>query len=387
MMASDSEQLQKKIDWLDAGRREDKALIGKLEESITGLQQTMQGLAKRITELEDDLAHTAPKTDLIAGLEEKINGIQIHAKREMEKLADQVQADHQRQDGEWQETLLKIRQSIQEQQEEFEVIPQLEEQIEARKEEEYRLRRMIAEVDEKINQAKQDDGSWVRTINLLEEGRRKDSKRIIEMQTDVDASRKRVEQQSGKIEMLLDNLRKLEVRLSEMYNNEGQRSQEQRNFFEKQSLQMVNQEREWKELQGKFQGLIGKIEKHEKQMAEVTVVSQSLAASQETFEDNSERIEKRIHEIMELHRINREQMLSDWTTFQAEIEIRLAQFITQEEERRKDYVRKINQVNEVVAVTTDQLQTIRDDHQQLAQSFKRYLTQWLEYNKDFLSSE
>ena len=386
-MVSDSEQLQKKIDWLDAGRREDKALIGKLEESLLGLQQTIQGLAKRITELEDDLAHTAPKTDLIAGLEEKINGVQIHAKREMEKLADQVQADHQRQDGEWQETLLKIKQSIQEQQEEFEVIPQLEEQLEARKEEEYRLRRMIAEVDEKINQAKQDDSSWVRTINLLEEGRRKDSKRIIEMQTEVDASRKRVEQQSGKIEMLLDNFRKLEVRLSEMYNNEGQRSQEQRNFFEKQSLQMVNQEREWKELQGKFQGLLGKIEKHEKQMAEVTVVSQSLAASQDTFEDNNERIEKRIHEVMELHRINREQMISDWTTFQAEMETRLVQFTQQEEERRKEYLRKINQVHEVVAENTDQLQTIRDDHQQLAQSLKRYLAHWLEYSKDFLSSE
>jgi chromosome segregation ATPase len=386
-MASDLEQLQKKIDWLDAGRREDKAIIAGFEESMAALQQTMQGLAKRITELEDELAQTAPKTDLIAGLEEKINGVQIRANREIEKMGDQIQESYARLDSQWQGTILKIKQSIQDQQEEFEVIPQLEEQLEARKEEEYRLRHMIAEVDEKINQAKRDDGSWVRTINLVEEGRRKDSKRIIEMQTEVDAARKRTEQQSGKIEMLLENLRKLEVRLGEMYNNEGQRNQEQRNFFEKQSLQMVNQEREWKEVQSKFQGLIGKFEKYEKQMAEVTVVSQSLATSQETFEDNSERIEKRIHEITELHRINREQMLSDWATFQSEIETRLAQFMQQEEERRKDYLRKINQLHDVVTENSEQAQTIRDAQQQLAQRFNRYLTQWLDFSKDFLSSE
>lgn len=385
-MANDLEQLQKKIDWLDAGRREDKAIMSGFEETIAGLQQTIQSLAKRITELEDDLARTAPKTDLIAGLEEKINAVQIHAARDIEKVGDQIKDSHERLDAQWHETILKIRQSIQDQQEEFEVIPQLEEQLEARKEEEYRLRRMLAEVEEKINQAKRDDDSWVRTINLLEEGRRKDSKRIIEMQTEVDACRKRVEQQSGKIEMMLENLRKLEVRLSEMYNNEGQRNQEQRNFFEKQSLQMVNQEREWKELQSKFQGLIGKFEKYEKQMAEVTVVSQSLAASQETFDDNSERIEKRIHEITELHRINREQLLSDWATLQAEIEMRLAQFVQQEEERRKDYLRKINQLHDTVAENSEQAQAIRDDQQQLAQRLNRYLTQWLEFSKDFLSS-
>ena len=386
-MASDLEQLQKKIDWLDAGRREDKELIAGFEATMAGLQQTIHGLAKRITELEDELAQTAPKTDLIAGLEQKINGVQIHANREFEKIGDQIQESHTRLDALWQETILKIRQSIQDQEEEFEVIPQLEEQLEARKEEEYRLRHMIAEVDEKINQAKRDDGSWVRTINLVEEGRRKDSKRIIEMQTEVDAARKKVEQQSGKIEMLLENLRKIEVRLSEVYNLERHRNQEQRNFFEKQSLLMVNQEREWKEVQSKFQGLIGKFEKYEKQMAEVTVVRQSLAASQETFEDNSERIEKRIREITELHRINREQVLSDWATFQAEIETRLAQFIQQEEERRKDYLRKIDQLQDVVAENSEQAQTIRDDQQQLAQRFTRYLTQWLDFSKEFLSSE
>jgi chromosome segregation ATPase len=386
-MASDVEQLQKKIDWLDAGRREDRALIAGFEETMAGLQQTIQGLAKRITELEDELAKTAPKTDLIAGLEEKINGVQIRANREIEKFGDQIQTSYQRLDSQWQETILKIRQSIQDQQEELTVIPQLEEQLEARKEEEYRLRHMVAEVEEKINQAKRDDDSWLRTINLVEEGRRKDSKRIIEMQTEVDAARKKTEQQSGKIEMLLDNLRKLEVRLSEMYNNEGHRNQEQRNFFEKQSLQMVNQEREWKEVQTKFQGLIGKFEKYEKQMAEVTVVSQSLAASQETFEDNSERIEKRIHEITELHRINREQMLSDWATFQSEIETRLVQFMQQEEERRKDYLRKISQLNELVNESRDQLEIDRDNQQAFEQKINRYFAKLIEGSKDFLTKE
>jgi chromosome segregation ATPase len=386
-MASDLEQLQKKIDWLDAGRREDKAFIAGFEETMANFQQTIQGLAKRITELEDDLAQTAPKTDLIAGLEEKINGVQIRTNREIEKMGSQIHEGNASLDAQWQETILKIRQSIQDQQEEFAVIPQLEEQLEARKEEEYRLRHMIAEVDEKINQVKRDDDSWLRTINLVEEGRRKDSKRIIEMQTEVEAARKKTEQQSGKIEMLLENLRKLEVRLGEMYNNEGHRNQEQRNFFEKQSLQMVNQEREWKEVQSKFQGLVSKFEKYEKQMAKVTVVSQSLAASQETFEDNSDRIEKRIHEIMELHRINREQVLSEWATFQAEIETRLAQFIQQEEERRKDYLRKINQLHELLNESKEQLEKDRDNQQAFEQKITRYFAKWLENSKEFLTKE
>lgn len=380
----DFEQIQKKLDWLDAERRQDKELIASLEIKVTAYQEEIGKLSRRIGDLEGELARALPMKDQFTVLEEKINGVQVELTRSIDQSVSRIMDGKEVEETQLSERFLKVNQEVEDLRGELEVIPSLEEQVEARKDEEYKLRRMIAEVEEKVDQAQRDDESWLRTISLLEEGRRKDSTRLVELQSEYDSIRKRVEEQVGKIDVVAENTRKIDKRIAELRQSETQRGQEQRAFSEKQSLKAMEMERDWKKVQSTFESFMGKFEAYERKMAEISVMSQSLTASQETFDDNSERIEKRIHEITEMQRLNREQFLADWETFQGEEKHRWSQFMIEEGERRKDQDRKAAVVAEQVETLKESVQVLGDEIKELKLAVQNFWRQLINTTKNSL---
>ena len=380
----DFEQIQKKLDWLDTERRRDKEVIASLEVNVTAYQEEVGKLSRRISELEGELARALPVNDRFTVLEEKINGVQIEISRSLEQSIASLDDAKETDEAQLSKRFLTIQQEVEELRSELDVIPSLEEQVEARKDEEYKLRRMIAEVDEKIDQGQRDDESWLRTITLLEEARRKDSKRLVEVQSKYDSLRKRIEEQVGKGEVVAENVRKIDKRISELRQAESQRGQEQRSFAEQQSLKAVELERDWKKVQTTFESFMTKFETYERKMAEISVMTQRLDESKETFDDNSERIAKRIHEITEMQRLNREQFLADWETFQSEEKHRWSQFMVEEEERRKDQDRKTAVLAEEVEALTQSTEGISDEVKSLQQEQLGFWRKLVETTREFL---
>ena len=380
----DFEQIQKKLDWLDTERRRDKEVIASLEVNVTAYQEEVGKLSRRISELEGELARALPVNDRFTVLEEKINGVQIEISRSLEQSIASLDDAKETDEAQLSKRFLTIQQEVEELRSELDVIPSLEEQVEARKDEEYKLRRMIAEVDEKIDQGQRDDESWLRTITLLEEARRKDSKRLVEVQSKYDSLRKRIEEQVGKGEVVAENVRKIDKRISELRQAESQRGQEQRSFAEQQSLKAVELERDWKKVQTTFESFVTKFEIYERKMAEISVMTQRLDESKETFDDNSERIAKRIHEITEMQRLNREQFLADWETFQSEEKHRWSQFMVEEEERRKDQDRKTAVLAEEVEALTQSTEGISDEVKSLQQEQLGFWRKLVETTREFL---
>ncbi|MEE4194192.1 MAG: hypothetical protein V2J07_03235 [Anaerolineae bacterium] len=380
----DFEQIQKKLDWLDTERRRDKETIASLEISVKTYQEEVGKLSKRINELEGELARSLPVNDQFSVLEEKINGVQIELSRAMDQAVASVNNTKEAEQSELAKRFLVLEQEIEDLRGELEIIPSLEEQIESRKDEEYKLRRMIAEVDEKVEKAQRDDESWLRTITLLEEGRRKDAVRLVDLQSESDQLRKRIEEQVGKGEVVAENVRKIDKRIAEIRQAETQRSQEQRTFFEQQSLKSLELERDWKKVQTNFESFMTKFEAYERKMAEITLMTQRLEESRGTFDDNSERIEKRIHEITEMQRLNREQFLSDWEAFQGEEKHRWSQFMVEEEDRRKDQDRKTVTISEKVDDLKQDTQGLSDDFQSLQQQLTNFWRQLAELIREYL---
>ena len=380
----DFEQIQKKLDWLDTERRQDKDLIASLELKITSHQDEIGTLTKRIADLEGQLLRALSSSDQYGVLDEKINGVQIELTRLVDQSVSKLTSQDEEEESRFLQRLTQIEQEIGGLREELEVIPSLEEQVEARKDEEYKLRRLVAELEEKVDQGNLDDESWVRTISLLEEGRRKDSTRLVELQAAQDNIRKRVEEQIGKVEVVAENLRKVDKRIGELRQAETQRAQEQRTFAEKQSLKALELERDWKKVQTTFESFMQKFESYERKMAEISVISQSLEDSKETFDDNNDRIEKRIHEITEMQRLNREQYLGDWETFQGEDKHRWSQYMVEEEERRKDQARKAALVAEQVAQLTETSQNLSDALKTLKNDIHGFWRQLVDVTKGFI---
>ena len=380
----DFEQIQKKLDWLDAERRRDKEVIASLEVNVTAYQDEVGKLSRRISDLEGELARALPVNDRFTVLEEKINGVEIELSRSLQQSIASLDDGKEAEEAQLSKRFLEIQQEIEDLRSELDVIPSLEEQVESRKDEEYKLRRMIAEVDEKIDQGQRDDESWLRTITLLEEGRRKDSTRLVELQSEYDNLRKRIEEQVGKGEVVAENIRKIDKRIVELRQAETQRGQELRSFTEQQALKSVDLEREWKKVQTTFESFGAKFETYERKMADITLMTQRLDESRETFDDNSERIEKRIHEVTEMQRLNREQFQADWETFQGEEKHRWAQFMVEEEERRKDQDRKASVVAEQVENLAQISQELSDQVKSLQRELLSFWRQLVETTREYL---
>ena len=169
-----------------------------------------------------------------------------------------------------------------------------------------------------------------------------------------------MDEQRGKLEFVSENVRKYDARFSDLKNGEKQRQQEVTAFIEKQSLRQIDQEHEWKEIREKFEVFVNKFAVYEQRIAELSVISQSLEKSQESFDDINERLERRIHEITEMQRLAKEQMRQDWEEFEGGDQKRWTTYMLKEEERQKDLDRLMTQIDHRTETVENTTQEIRD---------------------------
>jgi hypothetical protein len=176
-------------------------------------------------------------------------------------------------------------------------IPELKRSLQARVEEEGRLARAIDEVRLRVETFRRSEEEYTRSYRLLEDGRRQDAKRLTDLQGEVAAMRKHVDDQRGRMELTSTNLRKMETRLNEITSLEVERREAQAAFLENQALLQVERERVWKDWQARFDEM-------EQNTAEVGANLQALDAthravkrSQQTLDELSVKVDRRLNEI------------------------------------------------------------------------------------------
>ena len=135
---------------------------------------------------------------------------------------------------------------------ETEQLPELKRNLKLRMDEEVRLSRMIDEVRNRLETMRRSEEEYTRTIRLMDDGRRQDSKRLTDVNGEVAALRKRTDDHGGKIELNSTTVKKLETRLNELTAVESERREAITNFMDGQALREVERERIWKEWQTRF---------------------------------------------------------------------------------------------------------------------------------------
>jgi uncharacterized phage infection (PIP) family protein YhgE len=247
---------------------------------------------------------------------------------------------------------------------ELEPIQKLEKNMLVRVEEENRLRRLIEETQQRIETLRRDEEEYTRTYRLLEDGRRQDSKRIVDLQGEVMAMRKRVDDQRGQSELVVNNVRKLENRLNELVAVEAERRDAVASFLDKQSLTQVERDRVWKDWQLRFETV-------EKQASEVEAKLLTLDATQRearriqgVLEELTARVERRISEITEIQRLAEDRFRQEWATFKADDQKRWTNYTLTQEEQQSESGRQYDRLNDRATSLEDSLQELQDIVQQ-----------------------
>ncbi len=357
----ETDHIQQQIDFIDNERRKDKAALATLEQRLTTLEGTLPGWIQQIQELHGDISRTAAQLSRFDEIESALVQIRVEQARAFESIEKQRQ-EHDRE-------LEKVRRSDQEAvtrsvaelRKALEVLPDLKRTLQSRVEEEYRLGRMIEEVDKKVRESNRSDEEYTRIAKLTEEGRRQDSKRITDAQGEVAALRKRVDEQRAKIDLNADSVRKLDLRLGEYQATDIDRRQMISSFIEKQTLSIVERDRGWKDMQVRFDEISNRAANLDTQLQSLDATQRAVKRAQEAFEEITQRFERRMNEITEMQRLVEERFRQEWVGFKADDQKRWTNYTLAHDEVQREVGRSFEKITERLAAVEDSAVVVRDE--------------------------
>lgn len=367
------EQLQKRLEWLDEERRKDKATIASLEGRLATLEGLGTAHKTELREMTSQLNRLSSSIERIDQVESTFAALKVELSKTIDGV-EKTRLDHNREvEKVRQADQESINKSIGEIRKSMESLTELKKAMQNRVEEEFRLARLIEEANQKINDSQRADEEYHRAQRLLDEGRKQDSKRLTDAQGEITALRKRFDEQRGKMDVAVDSVRKLELRVGEIQAAEGERRQNQNSFIEKQTLQQVDRDRIWKEWNDRFQQIEKQGQMLESQLQSLDVIQRSVKRSQEVLDDASQRFERRINEITEVQRLSEDRFRQEWLSFKTEDQKRWSNYTLTHDESQRDNARSFEKVNNRLLVLEDKTQEMSDLLQQINDDTKNRL--------------
>jgi chromosome segregation ATPase len=223
-----------------------------------------------------------------------------------------------------------------------------------------RLRRMIDETRAMIQNVRIEEEEYTRTVRLLEDGRRQDSKRILDLQGEVSALRKRADDARGQLELINNSLRKNETRINEFSVVESERKEAINSFLDRQNLQTVERDRIWNEWQTRFSTIEQQAADTEERFISLDSMQRDVRRAQGVLDELSQRVERRINELTEVQRLSEERFRQEWVTFRADDQKRWTNYALTQEEQRNEMLRQFERMSERVTHLEDGLQEVQD---------------------------
>lgn len=386
----DFEQIMKRIEWLDEERRKDKLIISSLEDRLMKSEGNITPLMQEIKAVSNDLSRIQAALTRFDQIDSAISQVRIDFPRSLEAIEKQRLEKEREQEKVRLADMESVNIAISNVRKGLDPIPEIKKELVARSEEEKRLIRLIAEVDKKVLESKRSDDEYRRSIKLLEENIHQDSKRILDVQGEVSSLRKRVEEQRGKVDLSNETLRKIEMRQNELVNAEVERKQAQTAFIERQSMAQVERDRIWRDWQTRFEIIEGQALNLDSQLQLLDATQRSIKHAQDSFEDITQRFERRINEITEMQRLVEDRFRQEWISFKADDQKRWSNYMLSNDEQIREVGKQFEKLSERLIQLEDSTQDFQDVNQQILETTHRRLQGMLnllrEQNNEFNES-
>jgi len=379
------EQIVKRLQWLDEEHRKDKAAIGALEERLAALEGNINAVAKQIKPLDKQIANVSSVTARIDQFEAMVT----KQREDFNKALDELEKKHQQRERELtqrhKKDLEPLHQAISELRESTDLTP-LKRDIKARVNEEARLHQEISDIGTKIEEALRAAEEVKGTQRVLEENRRTDIKRVADVQGELTALRKRIDEARAKADLSSDALRNLDNRINELLVSESERKSAQAVFIEQQSIAQVERDRATKEWRDRYDVFKQQSAALDKQIAALEETLRAAKKAQETYNELNTRLERRINEVTEMQRLTEDRLRQEWVTFKADDQKRWTGHTLSQEELQRDLRRAMEKLEERVAVFDEPIQTMQDQLHQIADSTEKQLQELMNVAHEWLTA-
>ncbi|HEY4717476.1 MAG TPA: hypothetical protein VIH14_00525 [Anaerolineales bacterium] len=377
----EKEQLEKKVEWLDAEHRKALHTLAALEErfaAIEKLQTKREGSG-------ETLASYKARMDVlekgIADLEDQIKGHQAASKKEIQAV--DKQAEH------LEKAFLQENKGLAKIMEDFrnEVgqLQALHKNINNQGEKLEHAEGKIRSLTESVQDVIAGEQKRSQLSQSLEQSSREDTQRLSEMRAEVATLVSHLEAAAKQGEGMRLSQRKVESRLDQMSSAEEERKKAHDDFLMKATLAQTDWEHQWKEWGRRFDAIEQQSGEMATRLKEFESTELALKRAQRAFDDLVEKISRRINELTEIQRLGDQRFRQEWSTFQADGQKRWSNFALTHEEQQREGARQQEKLAGQVGELEDSLREVQDTLQYLSEQSERNLQTLLEMARDSLA--
>jgi chromosome segregation ATPase len=314
----EQEQIVKRLEWLDETRRKDGDAISRLMERLSNLEEKIEKQVHQGQEMSEELTR-------LTALAARINQFDDTLVQHRKEISNQLKDAEERRTKKEKE-IEKVRHAdlkenantIDEIRQQLQNLNKISEQAQERKQEEIRISKELDNFRKELDDFIANDDLRSRSIASIEEGRKQDAKRVADVQSEVSNVRKGSHELHGEFDSILDRVRRIEVQISELKASEDEQLETQKIWAEKQNLKQAEFERVWKEKEKKFDEYIKRGGELDERLLTFEVAYQNLKQVKDDLDKALDRLERRINELTEMHRINTDRAKQEWSAFQAD---------------------------------------------------------------------
>jgi len=313
-----SEQVLKKLDWLDEERRKDKTLIVTLEDRIKNLEENLQNSQQQIKELSSEVARLKSIQTRVEQSDEALLKYKIEVKQQFDELEKETRRREEEAEKVRRVEVRSLDTGLTELRKETSSLGEIRRSLQTRIEEEIRLSRSLEELKEQLEIVKRNDEEFNRLVRQSEENRRQDSKRLTDLMGEINSLRKAYNELVGQLELYSASLKKIENRMADVETADAERKQSQIKFIEEQSLIQVERERMWKEWADKLEQIEAIPGEVERSIQNMEITTRNVNRAQQAVDELAQKVERRAVELTDLQRLGEERIRQEWVAYKSD---------------------------------------------------------------------
>lgn len=367
------EQLEKRVKWLDSERRSDKTTIATLQNQLTALESESISFRQSVKEMDSEVTRLNTLLARLDKFDTLLDRLHTELSQQLTDFEEELQKKQAKTDKTRRLEIEATNKSLIEMHRVTDSVIIIQNDFKDQKEENLRISRVIEELKQQISDVNRFDEDYKRSLHLVEENRRQDTKRLSDLQGEVVAQRKRLDENRARLELSDDNFRQIENRINELLATETNRREAQSAFFEIIKLQGVERDRVFKEWRDRFDAMEKINHGLESQLTGLESTHKAVKKSQAELDDVTQRFDRRINEITEMQRLNDERFRQEWTTFKADDLKRWTNYTLGQEEQHRETKRQVENMAKRVTDLEDVIRIVQYTLGQINQdSVKRF---------------
>lgn len=384
----DNEQLTSRLDWLDDERRKDKAHISELIKKLGRLELALEKSDKKIIEVGRNINKFEIKLEETKEFKPLLRTHKVELKKEVDTIFKTLVR------REWEEKKLfssdikNVKNSIDKLRKKIDSFNGIWDETKNLNDADDKVYKQLNLLDQKIREFADHDVERIQTIKLFEEDRRKDNLKVVDLVGEISAVRKKFDEYSTRIDLNLENQKRAEIKIDEVVKVERDRVQGQRDFIENIERKMITREREWGHWEEKFADFQSQISSIDPFIEKITVAEIDVRKAQASFDDITEKINRRINEITEMQRLGDERFRNEWATFRSSDHKRWTNYSMAQDEKQRESERLMKKTDNVISDLVESLDDIKEIQKFLLEQSEKNIKSLLDsYGEMFSESE